>query len=379
MKDHALIGKFLGFWPTEKALQGWIASKWKPKGQVTLLLGPKGFFTAIFSCLEDKSHIFEGGPYFFNSSGLFRRDWKPRFNLDTEDLSHAPVWIHMYSLPAEYWKEETLKDIGNSIGVFIKVAKETKNRRYTSYARICVQMHLTKALAYSVSLFHDDFEWIQPLDYEHIPFRCRKCHEHGHLFRECPLNTQIKSPANEASKDSEGFTKVPNRRRHAKKHHVAPSRPKKAETHNRFQILTPQDPSEKQHNDSQASPSRPSPSQSLKSNPPPSSSKPSSLLFSSESKKPALEDEMQPLAMELDAALALSLQDDIPEECQNIPTTMEEDPETVSLEGLDILKLETACKQKEYNSIPPWEIDRLEGVLTKAQHNKFLDIQAGSP
>jgi len=189
MTDHALIGKFLGFWPTEKALQEWIASKWKPKGQVTLLLGPKGFFTAIFSCLEDKSRIFEGGPYFFNSSGLFLRDWKPKFNPDTEDLSHAPVWIRMYSLPAEYWKEETLKDIGNSIGVFIKVAEETKKRRYTSYARICVQMHLTKALADSVSLFHDDFEWIQPLDYEHIPFRCRKCHEHGHLFRDCPLNT----------------------------------------------------------------------------------------------------------------------------------------------------------------------------------------------
>jgi len=36
MKDHALIGKFLGFWPIEKALHGWIASKLKPKGQVTL-------------------------------------------------------------------------------------------------------------------------------------------------------------------------------------------------------------------------------------------------------------------------------------------------------------------------------------------------------
>lgn len=36
MKDHALIGNFIGLWPTEKALEGWIASKWKPKGHVTL-------------------------------------------------------------------------------------------------------------------------------------------------------------------------------------------------------------------------------------------------------------------------------------------------------------------------------------------------------
>ena len=63
----------------------------------------------------------------------------------------------MYSLPLEYWDEETLKDIGNGLGVFIKVSEETKLRRYTSYARICVHMHVAKALTDSVSLFHDDF------------------------------------------------------------------------------------------------------------------------------------------------------------------------------------------------------------------------------
>lgn len=39
MKDHALIKKFIWFWPTEKALQGWIAVKWKPKGHINLKLG----------------------------------------------------------------------------------------------------------------------------------------------------------------------------------------------------------------------------------------------------------------------------------------------------------------------------------------------------
>jgi len=36
MKDRALIDKFIGYWPTKKALQGRITSKWKPKGHVTL-------------------------------------------------------------------------------------------------------------------------------------------------------------------------------------------------------------------------------------------------------------------------------------------------------------------------------------------------------
>ena len=61
MKDDALIGKFIEFWPTKKALYGWINAKWKPKDQVTLQLGPKGFFNIIFTYLEDKNQVMDGG------------------------------------------------------------------------------------------------------------------------------------------------------------------------------------------------------------------------------------------------------------------------------------------------------------------------------
>lgn len=32
----------------------------------------------------------------------------------------------------------------------------------------------------------DGMQWQQPLDYEGVPFRCRKCHEVGHLYKDCP-------------------------------------------------------------------------------------------------------------------------------------------------------------------------------------------------
>lgn len=100
-------------------------------------------------------------------------------------------------------------------------------------------MHLTKTLVATVSLFHDDYEWMQPLDYEHIPFRCRKCHKHGHLFRDCPLNVQPKSSPNETTTDPEGFTKILNRRRHARKHQANPPPPQssKVPPNNRFSAL----------------------------------------------------------------------------------------------------------------------------------------------
>jgi hypothetical protein len=69
MKDHALIGKFLGLWPSEKDLTRWIKTWWNPKGDYELQLSSKGFFTVIFYNLEDKDRIFENDPYFYNSVG----------------------------------------------------------------------------------------------------------------------------------------------------------------------------------------------------------------------------------------------------------------------------------------------------------------------
>lgn len=34
MKDHALICKFVGYWPNERELYRWIYQRWKPKGHI---------------------------------------------------------------------------------------------------------------------------------------------------------------------------------------------------------------------------------------------------------------------------------------------------------------------------------------------------------
>ena len=76
MKERALIGKFVGIWPSEKTLTWWINTTWKPQGHYDLKLRAKGFFIVIFFNEEDKTRIFETGPYFFNSPGIFLRPWK---------------------------------------------------------------------------------------------------------------------------------------------------------------------------------------------------------------------------------------------------------------------------------------------------------------
>jgi hypothetical protein len=102
MTDHALIGKFMVTWPTEKALLVWIKSKWKVKGDISLKLGSKGFFTTVFTYSEDRNRIFDEGPYFFNLTGLHLKYWSECFSPEKEDFTAAPVWIRLYSLPHEF-------------------------------------------------------------------------------------------------------------------------------------------------------------------------------------------------------------------------------------------------------------------------------------
>ena len=60
--------------------------------------------------------IFEGGLYFYNSTGLYLHFWTDRFCLEKENFAYAPVWICLYSLPQEFWLEEILMGIGNTLG-----------------------------------------------------------------------------------------------------------------------------------------------------------------------------------------------------------------------------------------------------------------------
>ena len=217
MQTYAIICKFMGLWPTEKALQMWIKYHWKPKGNIDLHLGSKGFFTVVFANIEDKDRVFKGGPYFFATAGLYMMLWIMNFVPKCETFTSVPIWVRLYSLPLDYWQTESLSAIGNKLGHFVKAFEATRKGKYTSFARICLEMDLSRAFPDEVILEVIDEEWTQTIDYEHIPFICRKCHKHGCLVRDCPLNKVEDKSKDNVMKDLDSFFKVVHKGKGSKK------------------------------------------------------------------------------------------------------------------------------------------------------------------
>lgn len=246
MSKHALICRFMGVRLNEKALCWWINQKWKPKGNYELQLGARNFFTVIFTHREDRDRTFEGGPYFYNSAGLYITYWKPNFVLEQEDFTKVPVWLRLYSLPVDYWNERILEAIGNKLGVFIKTSDLTSQGKYTVYARICVYMDVSGPLPGYIALIHKGIQLNQSIDYENIPFRCRKCRQHRHLSHGCPLNQPpSQSQADKVDNPSPDFIPVArkSRKQKGKNHLKNPTNP--IPTHqNSFEVLSNQDPFE---------------------------------------------------------------------------------------------------------------------------------------
>ena len=142
MGTYAIICKFMGLWSTEKDLQTWIKYHQKPKGSIDLLLGSKGFFTVVFTNIKDKHKIFEGGTQFYAAARLSMRPWMTNFVPERQTFTSVPYWVRLYSLPLDHWKTESLAAIANKLGHFIKASEATRRGKYTSYARIYVEMDL---------------------------------------------------------------------------------------------------------------------------------------------------------------------------------------------------------------------------------------------
>jgi len=66
-----------------------------------------------------------------------------------------------------------------------------------AYARILVHMDTRGGLQEHITIQWRTYTWQHLLDYEGVPYRSRRCHKVGHIYRDCPLNKKAGKRSNE--------------------------------------------------------------------------------------------------------------------------------------------------------------------------------------
>lgn len=148
----ALICRFNSFWPKPLDLFHWIFTSWTMECDIHLC--SKGFFIVRFASREVRDTIISAGPWFWGTSGLFMTPWFPYFDPNKMTVSEVPIWVRLYNLPLHFWSEQVLEGIGNNIGKYIKTDLERIDERIYTFARICVEVDLSKGLPDNIRLIY---------------------------------------------------------------------------------------------------------------------------------------------------------------------------------------------------------------------------------
>ncbi|KAJ9152791.1 hypothetical protein P3X46_026312 [Hevea brasiliensis] len=96
------------------------------------------------------------------------------------------VWVQIPDLPIEYFNKSFLLKVGNKIGRTVPVDDTTLQATQGKYARVCVEVDLSKSLLLKFCLRHR----IKRIEYKGVHQICFSCNCYGHWVDECKLTKE---------------------------------------------------------------------------------------------------------------------------------------------------------------------------------------------
>lgn len=107
----------------------------------------------------------------------------------------------MVELPKEYLREKTLKEIASAVGTPIDLDGPTRNRTFGHYARILVDIDLSKRAYDEILVEPDGFAFKVEVQYERRPLFCHHCYSIGQNVTTCRwLHPQAAKEKNDLGK-----------------------------------------------------------------------------------------------------------------------------------------------------------------------------------
>ncbi|XP_048498189.1 uncharacterized protein LOC104900325 [Beta vulgaris subsp. vulgaris] len=146
----SLVIYIVGVTPSIGALTRFIEKEWNTVAKPTIYLHDDGFFVVKFGSVDDRNEILYVGPHSYNNRPIIVKPWTANFNFNEEVLKVIPLWIKLPNLPLNCWSADSLSRIGSLLGVPLYANECTSKQLRISFARILVEIDVTKDIQYQV-------------------------------------------------------------------------------------------------------------------------------------------------------------------------------------------------------------------------------------
>nr|XP_009800683.1 PREDICTED: uncharacterized protein LOC104246568 [Nicotiana sylvestris]XP_016467830.1 PREDICTED: uncharacterized protein LOC107790416 [Nicotiana tabacum] len=125
-----------------------------------------------------------------NNRPVIMKAWTAEFDFDAEDLKIIPIVIKLPNLPLCCWNASALSKIGSGFDQPIYADACTSNTERISYARILVEVDVTKVLPNVIKIKDPKGRIMaQEIWYDWKPTYCPRCMQIGHNCQQKQINT----------------------------------------------------------------------------------------------------------------------------------------------------------------------------------------------
>ncbi|XP_073012846.1 uncharacterized protein [Typha latifolia] len=180
-----LFGRFLGKGIQMAWLKSRLAKLWEGIEGFSVSDMAEDYYVFRFEKEVDLDHVLINGPWTVQGQVLNLIPWRNNFRPSPEAFTTAPVWIQLHNCAAEYWELEELIPVAAFFGRPLRVDETTLDHSRSRFARVCIEVDLSKPLKTAVWLGQKEERVDQSVQYESIPKICFKCGRIGHKKEDC--------------------------------------------------------------------------------------------------------------------------------------------------------------------------------------------------
>jgi len=145
----------------------------------------KGYYVFNFDSADDLQKIWVAGTVNLKPGLLRLSQWTKDFKYLSQKQTHVSLWIRLVELLREYWRERTLKEIASTVGTPVDTDGPTRNRTFGHYARILVDIDLSKITYDEILVEREGFAFKVEVQYEQRPLFCHHCYPIRHNVSTC--------------------------------------------------------------------------------------------------------------------------------------------------------------------------------------------------